>query len=68
MMGVLATATCALAATMIKPAIAHDQKPIADYKCTHPSYQVHMVSKSPLVVYLAGFVTLAERKHLLDMA
>ncbi|OAA57536.1 Prolyl 4-hydroxylase, alpha subunit [Niveomyces insectorum RCEF 264] len=34
------------------------------FVCEHPPYDVHLVSSSPLVVYLAGFLTAAEREHL----
>ncbi|KAK4210792.1 oxidoreductase [Rhypophila decipiens] len=34
------------------------------YKCTHPSYQVHKVSSSPLVIYIQNFMTPSERQHL----
>ncbi len=36
----------------------------ASYVCQHPAYEAHVVSSSPLVVYLAGFLTAAEREHL----
>ncbi|GJC91101.1 prolyl 4-hydroxylase 1 [Colletotrichum liriopes] len=67
-MGIITVAICALAATMARPAVAQDQKTIADYTCTHPPYKVHMVSKSPLVIYLVDFLSRSEREHLLDMA
>ncbi|KAI0397150.1 2OG-Fe(II) oxygenase superfamily protein [Xylariaceae sp. FL0594] len=35
--------------------------------CEHPSYQSHIVSKSPLVIYLDGFLTLKEAAHLQDI-
>ncbi|KAK3348890.1 2OG-Fe(II) oxygenase superfamily protein [Lasiosphaeria hispida] len=35
-----------------------------DYVCTHPPYQVLMVSKSPLVIYITNFLTPSERLHL----
>jgi prolyl 4-hydroxylase len=38
------------------------------YECAHPSYKVHMFSKSPLVLYLEGFLTGEERLHLQDLA
>lgn len=37
-----------------------------DYVCEHPPYEVHLVSSSPLVVYLAGFVTPVECAHLTE--
>ncbi|KAI1389170.1 uncharacterized protein F4822DRAFT_271616 [Hypoxylon trugodes] len=42
------------------------QKPITsnDYTCQHPAYKSHIVSKSPLVIYLANFITPEERAHL----
>lgn len=36
----------------------------ADSACRHPPYEVHIVSSSPLVVYLVGFITADERVHL----
>ncbi|KAI0384676.1 hypothetical protein F5Y04DRAFT_219024 [Hypomontagnella monticulosa] len=43
------------------------QKPMTsgDYTCKHPAYQSHIVSKSPLVIYLPNFITAEEREHLL---
>jgi hypothetical protein len=35
-----------------------------DYVCSHPPYQVLMVSKSPLVIYIKNFITPSERAHL----
>ncbi|PHH63286.1 hypothetical protein CDD81_6143 [Ophiocordyceps australis] len=35
-----------------------------DSGCRHPGYQVHLVSSSPLVMYLEGFLTADERAHL----
>ncbi|OLN93293.1 Prolyl 4-hydroxylase 1 [Colletotrichum chlorophyti] len=65
----LATATLlAIAAALVAPASSQDQKLVTDYVCTHPPYKVHMVSKSPLVIYLSDFVTPTERAHLLDLA
>ncbi|OTB14729.1 hypothetical protein K445DRAFT_318628 [Daldinia sp. EC12] len=46
------------------------QKPMAassDYTCEHPAYQSHIVSKSPLVIYLANFITPEERAHLQEI-
>ncbi|KAL1902999.1 hypothetical protein Sste5346_000911 [Sporothrix stenoceras] len=34
------------------------------YICQHPPYEVHLVSSSPLVVYLSGFITPEECAHL----
>ncbi|KAK1471715.1 2OG-Fe(II)oxygenase superfamily protein [Colletotrichum abscissum] len=68
MISLLSTATFALAATLVVPVLSQDQKPTSGYVCTHPPYKVHMISKSPLVVYIADFITAAERSHLLDMA
>lgn len=48
------------------------QKPLEpgfeNYECTHPPYKVHLVSRSPLVIYLADFVTADERAHLQEIA
>ncbi|CAK7235364.1 hypothetical protein SCUCBS95973_009245 [Sporothrix curviconia] len=35
-----------------------------DVACRHPPYKVHVVSASPLVVYLEGFITPEECTHL----
>ncbi|KAI0131099.1 hypothetical protein F4814DRAFT_437711 [Daldinia grandis] len=46
------------------------QKPLApasDYTCQHPAYQSHIVSKSPLVIYLANFITAEEQQHLREI-
>lgn len=36
----------------------------SDYVCDHPPYKPLLVSASPLVVYLEGFLTAQERSHL----
>ncbi|KAL8303143.1 hypothetical protein RB600_006850 [Gaeumannomyces tritici] len=44
------------------------QKPLLSYfECQHPPYRVQVVSKSPLVIYLHGFITPQEREHLQDV-
>lgn len=44
------------------------QKPLASSdSCKHPAYQSHIVSKSPLVIYLEGFVTTEEQEHLKEI-
>lgn len=68
MISFFSTATFALVATLVAPVLSQDQKPIPEYVCTHPPYKVHMISKSPLVVYIVDFITPAERSHLLEMA
>lgn len=35
--------------------------------CRHPPYKTHMVSKSPLVIYISDFLTAEERDHLVDI-
>ncbi len=37
-----------------------------DYECTHPPYTIHFLSHDPVVVYIANFLTAAEREHLLQ--
>ncbi|KAK4221782.1 hypothetical protein QBC38DRAFT_428567 [Podospora fimiseda] len=37
-----------------------------DFICTHPPYQTHLISSSPLVIYIKNFLTSAERTHLLE--
>lgn len=39
----------------------------APYHCKHPTYQVHIYSRSPLVIYISDFITKAEREHLLQV-
>ncbi len=34
-----------------------------DFTCEHPAYKVHMVSLSPLVLYITDFLTPNERSH-----
>jgi len=46
-----------------------DQKPLDTsngYTCVHPPYKIHLVSKSPLVIYISDFLTATERQHLQD--
>lgn len=52
---------------------AEDQKPLSngiasDYTCQHPPYQIQMLSKSPLVIYIEDFITPDERAHLQSLA
>ncbi|KAH9885913.1 2OG-Fe(II) oxygenase superfamily protein [Xylariomycetidae sp. FL2044] len=35
--------------------------------CQHPAYQSHIVSRSPLVIYLSDFLTADEQAHLLEI-
>ncbi|KAI1327641.1 2OG-Fe(II) oxygenase superfamily protein [Xylariaceae sp. FL0255] len=43
-----------------------DQKPLSSpiSPCQHPAYQSHILSKSPLVIYLEGFLKPEESLHL----
>ncbi|KAK3684073.1 2OG-Fe(II) oxygenase superfamily protein [Podospora appendiculata] len=51
-------------------AASTSQAPIAspdsdsDFVCSHPPYKVHLVSTSPLIIYIKDFLTEAERAHL----
>ncbi|KAJ2895605.1 hypothetical protein MKZ38_006317 [Zalerion maritima] len=78
----LLASTALLALTALpSPARADDgsQKPMSntdadgastisdDYECTHPPYKVHIVSKSPSVLYITDFVTPEERLHLQEI-
>ena len=52
---------------------AEDQKPLSngvasDYTCQHPPYQIQMLNKSPLVIYIENFITPDERAHLQSLA
>jgi prolyl 4-hydroxylase len=44
------------------------QKKLNGYDCVHPPYKSHLLSKSPLVIYIEDFVTDEERLHLQDLA
>ena len=35
-----------------------------NYVCEHPPYKIHIVSRSPLVIYIVDFLTASERAHL----
>jgi prolyl 4-hydroxylase len=35
--------------------------------CRHPNYKTHILSKSPLVIYLSDFLTAEERAHLTEI-
>lgn len=58
-----------LLATSIRVSCAQEtsQAPLAgdDDVCEDPPYRVHMVSQSPLVMYITDFLTERERSHLL---
>jgi len=63
-------AVAALSNTFVNAKNA-DQAPLTEssnpYVCEHPPYKVHLVSHSPLVIYLENFVTPKERAHLLKI-
>ncbi|KJK82203.1 hypothetical protein H634G_02397 [Metarhizium anisopliae BRIP 53293] len=45
------------------------QTPLSnEFECVHPPYKVYVASKSPLLMYLEGFITPEERRHLLELA
>lgn len=44
------------------------QKKLDGYECAHPPYKTHLLSKSPLVIYIEGFITDEERLHLQKIA
>ncbi len=66
----LLAATAVLAAARDHEQIPLSSKPFlsSDYSCIHPPYKVHLVSRSPLVMYLEGFLTGGERSHLQNLA
>lgn len=35
--------------------------------CEHPNYKVHIVSRSPFVMYIENFITGEERAHLREI-
>ncbi|KAM0276606.1 hypothetical protein ACHAQH_006563 [Verticillium albo-atrum] len=51
-------------------ATAQEQVPIVanNSTCEHPPYEVHIFSTSPLVIYLADFITPSERQQLQSLA
>ncbi|KAI4596685.1 hypothetical protein KJ359_005027 [Pestalotiopsis sp. 9143b] len=64
----------ALCAAAVVPGWAHShdedpaQKPLVlTENCRHPAYQSHILSTSPLVIYLEGFLTPEEREHLTEI-
>ncbi|KAI1266119.1 2OG-Fe(II) oxygenase superfamily protein [Xylariaceae sp. FL1019] len=44
-----------------------EQKTIISPDCQHPPYQSHILSRSPLVIYLDGFITPVEQRHLQEI-
>ncbi|KAI1173006.1 2OG-Fe(II) oxygenase superfamily protein [Nemania sp. FL0916] len=52
------------AALTVAAVTAHGSHEQSVLSCQHPSYQSHIVSKSPLVIYLDGFLTPDEQVHL----
>jgi prolyl 4-hydroxylase len=40
----------------------------SELTCIHPPFKIHLFSKSPLVIYIANFITPEERAHLQDLA
>ncbi|CAK7198247.1 hypothetical protein SEUCBS139899_000906 [Sporothrix eucalyptigena] len=58
-----AAVLCALL-SLVSSAHASTQKVLSGDVCQHPPYEVHIVSSSPLVVYLENFVTPDECAHL----
>ncbi|KAK5662412.1 hypothetical protein OQA88_8323 [Cercophora sp. LCS_1] len=66
---------------LLSPALTsteNDQQPLSDlssdqttslenYECTHPPYKIHIISRSPLLLYLPSFLTPSERSHLLSI-
>ena len=57
---------CSLASELVGAGEVQ-QVPLVDYECVHPAYNVHVFSKSPLVIYISNFLTLEERVHLEDV-
>ncbi|CAK7229123.1 hypothetical protein SEUCBS140593_007140 [Sporothrix eucalyptigena] len=54
-----------LAASLMGTTFAKDTGRVGnDYICTHPPYKPILVSVSPLVIYLEGFLSTRERSHL----
>ncbi|KAF9874335.1 hypothetical protein CkaCkLH20_08318 [Colletotrichum karsti] len=51
-------------ATAAAASRSNDQNVLKDYTCDHTGYEVHLFTTSPLVIYIANFVTPFEREHL----
>lgn len=65
MLSLVGGATVALLCGLANGAQDDAQVPLtSDYVCEHPPYKVHMVSSSPLVVYITDFLTDHERAYL----
>ncbi|KAK8038494.1 hypothetical protein PG993_006905 [Apiospora rasikravindrae] len=60
----IATATCFAQSSGSGDA---QQPLVSGDECSHPAYQTHILSKSPLVIYLEGFLTPEERAHLTEV-
>jgi hypothetical protein len=39
----------------------------SDSTCSHPAYNIHIFSISPLVIYISNFISSSERAHLLSV-
>ncbi|KAF6808956.1 prolyl 4-hydroxylase alpha [Colletotrichum sojae] len=52
---------CAIAGVACRES---DDNDLQDYICKHSSYQIHIFSQSPLVIYITNFITPFERGHL----
>lgn len=74
--GRLLAATAVLGLAHLAAASSRDQQQVplsadeasSSFTCTHAAYRVHVVSRSPLVLYLEGFLTADERAHLQRLA
>lgn len=62
----------AIAVTLSLFTVVHSEEDVhkprsrkPEYQCKHPDYHIHMLSRSPLVIYIENFITTKERDHLL---
>ncbi|KXX77873.1 putative prolyl 4-hydroxylase 4 [Madurella mycetomatis] len=51
-----------------RAAAGSQQSKSNDFVCVHPVYKVHLISSSPLVIYIRDFLTDQEREHLRDVS
>ncbi|CAK7230019.1 hypothetical protein SBRCBS47491_007445 [Sporothrix bragantina] len=59
------SAVLATTASLVTTSAADDTGRVgSDYTCTHPAYKPLLVLASPLVIYLEGFLSAQERRHL----
>ncbi|KAI0198829.1 2OG-Fe(II) oxygenase superfamily protein [Astrocystis sublimbata] len=63
-MSLIKSILCAVLAANAASAQSDDNSNSQSYACEHPAYKTYMVSQSPLVIYLDGFLKADEQAHL----